>query len=214
MKWHDGRDFTADDVAYSIQLLKEGHPRGRATFASVTAVETPDPHIAIIRLSKLAPYLLTALDANECSIVAKHIYEGTDPLTNKNGAAPIGTGPFIFKEGCGSHIILEAQSRLLGQGQAGLDRIVVRFIADQSARSAAFEAVSRSAGGPPVPYADLARRFRLLPGLGAETRGYEYAGRMTQLSTSISMGLNFPGRRKVPATPTPSISRSCWMRVY
>ncbi|WP_051679241.1 ABC transporter substrate-binding protein [Xanthobacter sp. 91] len=182
VKWHDGRDFTADDVAYSIQLLKEGHPRGRATFASVTAVETPDPHTAIIRLSKPAPYLLTALDANESPIVAKHIYEGTDPLTNKNGAAPIGTGPFIFKEWVrGSHIILERNPDYWDKGKPYLDRIVVRFIADQSARSAAFEAGELDlAGGPPVPYADLAR-VSALPGLGAETRGYEYAGRMTQL---------------------------------
>ena len=33
VKWHDGRDFTSADVAYSILLLKEHHPRGRSTFA-------------------------------------------------------------------------------------------------------------------------------------------------------------------------------------
>ena len=35
VKWHDGQDFTSADVAYSIKLLKENHPRGRGTFASV-----------------------------------------------------------------------------------------------------------------------------------------------------------------------------------
>ncbi|MDI4657570.1 ABC transporter substrate-binding protein [Xanthobacter autotrophicus] len=182
VKWHDGKDFTAADVAYSIKLLKEHHPRGRGTFASVTAVETPDPATAIIRLSKPAPYLLTALDANESPIVAKHIYEGTDPLTNKNGSAPIGTGPFIFKEWVrGSHIILDRNPDYWDTGKPYLDRVVVRFIADQSARSAAFETGELDlAGGPPVPYADLAR-VSALPGLGVEKHGYEYAGRMTQL---------------------------------
>ncbi|MFG1419207.1 ABC transporter substrate-binding protein [Xanthobacter sp. V0B-10] len=182
VRWHDGQPFTAEDVAYSIKLLKEVHPRGRGTFAAVTAVETPDPHTAVIRLSKPAPYLLTALDANESPIVAKHIYEGTDPLTNKNGSAPVGTGPFIFREWVrGSHIILDRNPDYWDAGKPYLDRVVLRFIADQSARSAAFEAGELDlAGGPPVPYADLAR-VSALPGLGAEKRGYEYAARMTQL---------------------------------
>src|SRR6478735_156357 len=77
VKWHDGKPFTSDDVAYSIELLKQVHPRGRGTFANVTKVVTPDPPTAIFRLSKPAPYLLTALYAAESPIVPKHIYENT-----------------------------------------------------------------------------------------------------------------------------------------
>lgn len=29
VRWHDGKDFTAEDVAFSILALKENHPRGR-----------------------------------------------------------------------------------------------------------------------------------------------------------------------------------------
>lgn len=182
VKWHDGQDFTSADVAYSIKLLKENHPRGRATFASVTSVDTPDTLTAIIHLSKPAPYLLTALDASESPIVPKHIYEGTDPLTNKNAQAPIGTGPFVFKEWVkGDHIILERNPNYWDKGKPYLDRIVIRFIPDQSARSAAFEAGEIDlGGGPPVPRPDLAR-LEALPQFGAETRGYEYNGNMTQL---------------------------------
>lgn len=180
--WHDGRPFTADDVAYSIKLLKENHPRGRGTFASVTTVETPDPYTAVLRLSKPAPYLIAALDASESPIVPKHIYEGTDPLTNRNASAPIGTGPFLFKEWVkGSHLILERNPNYWDKGKPYLDRVVVRFIADLSARSAAFETGELDlGGGPPVARSDLAR-LQALPQLGSETRGYEYNGGMTQL---------------------------------
>ena len=41
VKWHDGKDFTSADVAYSIELLKTIHPRGRNTFANVAGVKTP-----------------------------------------------------------------------------------------------------------------------------------------------------------------------------
>ncbi|MFG1477988.1 ABC transporter substrate-binding protein [Xanthobacter sp. V4C-4] len=182
VKWHDGQDFTAQDVAYSIGLLKEKHPRGRGTYASVVAVDTPDPLTAIVRLSRPAPYLLTALDASESPIVPKHVYEGTDPLTNANAGAPIGTGPFVFKEWVkGSHIILERNPNYWDAGKPYLDRVVIRFIADQSARSAAFETGELDlAGGPPVPRSDLAR-VQALPAIGSETRGYAYNGNMTQL---------------------------------
>jgi peptide/nickel transport system substrate-binding protein len=182
VKWHDGRDFTSADVAYSIKLLKENHPRGRGTFAFVQEVQTPDPLTAIIVLSKPAPYLITALDASESPIVPKHVYEGTDPLTNKNASAPIGTGPFVFKEWVkGSHIILDRNPNYWDAGKPYLDRIVVRFIADQAARSAAFETGELDlGGGPPVPRSDIAR-LQALPQLGSETRGYEYNASMTQL---------------------------------
>jgi peptide/nickel transport system substrate-binding protein len=63
VKWHDGEPFTSADVAFSIELLKSIHPRGRSTFANVTRVSTPDARTAIIELSKPAPYLLKALSA-------------------------------------------------------------------------------------------------------------------------------------------------------
>ena len=182
VKWHDGKDFTSSDVAYSIDLLKKFHPRGRATFSAVTQVDTPDPLTAVLHLSKPAPYLLTALDASESPIVPKHVYEGTDPLTNKNASAPIGTGPFVFKEWVkGSHIILDRNPDYWDKGKPYLDRVVVRFIADKGARSAAFETGELDlGGGPPVATSDLAR-LQALPTLGSDTRGYEYNGTMTQL---------------------------------
>jgi peptide/nickel transport system substrate-binding protein len=57
VKWHDGQPFTSDDVAFSIDLLKSIHPRGRSTFANITRVSTPDVRTAVIELSKSAPYL-------------------------------------------------------------------------------------------------------------------------------------------------------------
>ena len=140
VKWHDGRDFTSADVAHSIELLKQHHPRGRGTLASVREVRTPDPHVAEIVLDKPAPYLLAALTASESPIVPRHIYEGTDPLANPNGRAPIGTGPFVFKEWKqGSHIVLERNPNYWDPGKPYLDRIVIRFIADANARAVALE---------------------------------------------------------------------------
>jgi peptide/nickel transport system substrate-binding protein len=99
VKWHDGKDFTADDVAYSITTIKQVHPRGRNTFGNLTDIKTPDPHTVTLVLSKPAPYLISALAAAETPIVPKHLYDGTKADQNPVNSAPIGTGPFIFRNG-------------------------------------------------------------------------------------------------------------------
>ncbi|MBB3660823.1 peptide/nickel transport system substrate-binding protein [Rhizobium sp. BK650] len=185
VKWHDGKPFTAEDVAYSIGLLKQVHPRGRGTFANVVKVETPDPLTAIIRLSKPAPYLLSALYAAESPIVPKHVYENVavaDVPLNKNGSAPIGTGPFVFKEWVrGSHIILERNADYWDAGKPYLDRVVVRFVPDGAARAAGFETGEFDIGGDnPIPLSDL-ERVKALPNISVDSRGYETKGDQTQL---------------------------------
>lgn len=185
VKWHDGRPFTSDDVAFSIELLKQVHPRGRGTFANVTKIETPDPLTAVIRLSKPAPYLLSALYGAESPIVPKHVYDGVaiaDVPTNANGSAPIGTGPFVFKEWVrGSHIILERNPDYWDGGKPYLDQIIVRFVPDGAARAAGFETGEFDIGGDnPIPLSDL-ERVKALPNIGVDSRGYETKGNQTQL---------------------------------
>ena len=138
--WHDGKPFTSADVASSISALKQVHPRGRATFANVAEVLTPDEHTAIIVLSKPAPYLLSALSSSESPIVPKHLYEGTDVVANPHNSAPVGTGPFVFKEFVkGSHVILDRNPNYWDKPKPYLDRLVVRFVPDAAARAAALE---------------------------------------------------------------------------
>jgi peptide/nickel transport system substrate-binding protein len=98
VKWHDGEDFDADDVVFSILALKQVHPRGRGTLANVTEVKALGSHEVQVTLSDPAPYLLKALAALESPILPQHIFDGTDIPANPALNAPIGTGPFVFKE--------------------------------------------------------------------------------------------------------------------
>ncbi|TBW38980.1 ABC transporter substrate-binding protein [Siculibacillus lacustris] len=180
--WHDGKPFTAADVAFSILTLKKVHPRGRATFANVVDVETPTPLKVILRLSKPAPYILGAFAASESPIVAKHVYEGQEIGTNPANAAPIGTGPFVFKEWVkGSHIVLERNPNYWDAPKPWLDRIIVRFIPDANARSAAFAAGEIDIGGDtPVPRSEI-ETLKASPTLDVVSDGYAYLGNQSQL---------------------------------
>ena len=100
VKWHDGQPFTAADAAYSIATIKAVHPRGRVTFANVGAIETPDDHTLVLKLEK--PALLPADGAVGLGIAdrAQASVRGRDVATNPRNNSPVGTGPFIFRNGC------------------------------------------------------------------------------------------------------------------
>ena len=189
VKWHDGKDFTSADVAYSIQLLKTIHPRGRNTYANVTEVQTPDPLTAVIVLSKPAPYLIKALTAAESPMMPRHIYEGSDPLANQNGNAPIGTGPFRFKEWVrGSHILYERNPDYWGQPMPYLDRIVFKFLPDP-APLIAFENGTADIGyRTPVALSDL-DRLKKIPTLMFETKGTSYSYNVANLQFNLDSAI-------------------------
>src|SRR5450830_755974 len=186
VKWHDGKDFTSADVAYSIELLKKIHPRGRNTFANLSEIETPDKHTVVLRLSKPAPYLIRALVATETPIVPRHIYEGTDPASNPNNTAPIGTGPFRFKEWVrGSHIVYERNADYWDKPKPFVDQLVVRVVNDPAAASVAFETNTVDLGyRTPVPLADL-ERLKQLKTLRFETKGNSYSHNVTRLEFNL-----------------------------
>lgn len=141
VKFHDGSDFTAADVKYSLLKQKDIGPRGRITFANVANIETPDPHTAVIVLSKPAPYLLKALSSAETPIVSHKRYGEADALVHENNNHPIGTGPFQFKEWVkGSHVVLEKNPNYWRKGHPYLDRVIYRFIKNAASISAAIEA--------------------------------------------------------------------------
>ncbi len=141
VKWHDGRDFTAADVRFSLLAFKKAGPRARITFANLVDVETPDPHTAVLVLSRPTPYLLRALTGGEAPILAAHSYAGDNYADSQNGIRPIGTGPFVFGEWVrGSHVVLNRNPAYWDAGQPYLDRFVTRFVGDSAAAANALEA--------------------------------------------------------------------------
>ena len=187
VKWHDGEPFTSADVAYTItEILKQHHPRGRGVFAKVSEVETPDPLTAIIRFSEPSPAVMSALSGWESPMLPKHVYEGTDVLTNPANNAPIGTGPFKFSEWeRGSHVILEKNPDYWDAGKPLVDKLVVRIYPDPSARVAAFEAGELQLGGDGLIPLNEVKRFQENPAFKVETRGTEMNNSLDMLHLNL-----------------------------
>jgi peptide/nickel transport system substrate-binding protein len=169
-----------------MNVWKVAHPRGRSIYANLTGVDTPDPLTATLRFSKPAPYVMNSLAGIEAQILPKHLYDGTDLLTNPHNIAPVGTGPFRFVEWKrGQYVALERNPDYWDQPRPYLDRIVIRFIPDAGSRSAAFEANEIDLGGAmPVALAD-ARRLAALPTLEIPTRGDEALAAMAYIEFNL-----------------------------
>jgi len=94
VKWHTGREFTADDVKYSVERIRD--PKvGGGFFLSYTrriaSVETPDKYTALVNFDPPWP---TALDLfGQLNMVDPQTMQGPDAQTTA-----IGTGPFTFVE--------------------------------------------------------------------------------------------------------------------
>jgi len=178
--WHDGTPFTSADVQYSLmELMKKVHPRGGSYYAQLTAVDTPDPYTAIFRLARPAPVIWSVLSGIETQILPRHLYEGTDILTNPWNVKPIGTGAFRFKEWArGDYVLLERNPDYWDRKAPHFDRIRFRFLPDPAAGEAALEAGEvQYTPLSPAPLSDTAR-LQKLPSLVVETRGQEFGATM------------------------------------
>ena len=141
VKWHDGEDFTSEDVQFTVmEVLKKVHPRGPNTFREVTSIDTPDDHTAVFNLANPAPYMIRGLSGYESPIVPKHLLEGQDPRTADLANNPVGTGAYKFVEWKkGQYVRLDKNENYWREGLPYIDRVVGRFIPDASTRTAAME---------------------------------------------------------------------------
>lgn len=103
--WSDGQPFTAKDVAFTLNMLRDNAPK--LNFSTdmkvwVKNVETPDDQTVKISFNSPAPqfmftYFQWHMDAG-FPIVPEHIFKGQDPLTFTNfdmaKSWPVVTGPW------------------------------------------------------------------------------------------------------------------------
>ena len=172
--WHDGKPFTSADVQYTVlEVTRKVNPRAGTAYKAVEAVDTPDAHTAIFRLSEPSPAIWSVLSSAEAPILPRHLYEGSSPLTSPWNVKLVGTGPYVFKEWRrGEFVLLERNPNYWDKSQSYINRIRFRTIPDPGARAAALEAGEvHYAPFSAVPPADVAR-LKQVPSIRIETGGY------------------------------------------
>lgn len=174
--WHDGKPFTAADVAFSaMEVWKPLQNLGRVVFRALEKVETPDDLTAVFHFSEPTPFQLVrnALPALT-AVLPKHVFTGSDIMANPANETLIGTGPFRYAEHrTGEYYRLVKSETYWGEGEPYLDEIVYRVLPDRAAAAGALEAEEIDlAAFSAVPLADL-DRISKVPGLTVISKGYE-----------------------------------------
>ena len=133
IKFHDGKELTADDVKFSVELA-QASPTARAKVANVTDVKVVDRHTVEIRTSGPAASLLANLAWIYILPKADYQARGADAFSAK----PIGSGPYKLERwDKGQRIVLAAFDGYWS-GVKAPARIVMRPITEPSTRLAEF----------------------------------------------------------------------------
>ena len=184
VRWHDGRPFTSADVKFTYeQVLLKLHPRTRTLAEFIAGVSAPSRNVVVFRLNRRYAPFLTWLDEDNGAILPRHLYEGTDPLTNPVNLRPVGTGPFKFESYTpGDRVVLVRNPSYFKPGLPRLDRVIFRNIPSAQAAQA-FEAgevdLFMFPSGPD------ALRFLNRPGITVTERGREGFARVVPLILNV-----------------------------
>jgi peptide/nickel transport system substrate-binding protein len=139
VKFHNGEDFNADSVKFSIERLANpaNKLRGSTSFAPIDRVEIVDPYTVRVHTKKPWPVFISHIALRQASMYPPKEYAGKDTATvSKN---PIGTGPYKFVRWTkDEEIVMEAFPGYWG-GAAKVKTVVFKPIPDDAVRVAALQ---------------------------------------------------------------------------
>ncbi|MFC4352591.1 ABC transporter substrate-binding protein [Fodinicurvata halophila] len=141
VKWHDGENFTAEDVIFSMdEMLRETNPRLRVNLEHVEKMEALDDYTVRFTLKQPFGPFLGLFEVGTVPMWPAHIYQGTNYQETADDNPPIGTGPFKFEEwDRGTYIHLVRNDDYHVEGQPYLDEIYWHVIPDAASRAVAYE---------------------------------------------------------------------------
>ena len=96
VKWNDNQPFSADDVAYTFDTMKE-HPAadGLGVWQFLKSVQATDSKTVVMTFQKAYPPVLATI-AGKVYIIPKHIFSSAGDPTRYLTDHPVGTGPFTL----------------------------------------------------------------------------------------------------------------------
>lgn len=132
VKWHDGVEFTAEDVMFGYQkIIDPNIPTAYASaFEEVENAEVLDRYT--FKVTYKEPFAPGLASWGSLVVLPRHLLEGEDITQSPLTRSPVGTGPYRFVEWkTGEKIALEYNPDYF-EGRPYIDRYVYRIIPEQA----------------------------------------------------------------------------------
>ena len=145
VKFHNGREMTADDVVYSFQRVLGQTDYGdigalgssASYYGGIASIEANDDYTVTMTLSEPNAAFMANLTSSYGAIVCKEVVEANDGSLSAIDTM-CGTGPFMYKDSVvDNYITLVKNPDYWEEGAPKLDGITYYLLADESARLAA-----------------------------------------------------------------------------
>jgi len=139
VKFHNGEDFNADSVKFSLERLANpaNKLRGSSSYALLERVEIVDPFTVKVHTKKPWPVFVAHLALRQAAMYPPKEYAGKDPAAISRN--PIGTGPYKFVRWAkDEEIVMEAFPGYWA-GPAKIKTVVFKPIPDDAVRVAALQ---------------------------------------------------------------------------
>lgn len=104
VRWSDGQRFTAEDVRFTIDRLKDTESIYSSNVNNVTGLDIIDDYTVKINLDREIPFFEYNLTF---PILSREYYDDEDFTTTAKNSNPVGTGKFKISEAESSYILLE-----------------------------------------------------------------------------------------------------------
>ncbi|WP_202080481.1 ABC transporter substrate-binding protein [Caldalkalibacillus salinus] len=175
VQFHNGREMTANDVAYSFERILDPETASiaKSYFDRISDIEVISPYaIKIVLEEPYGPFLSYVASVN-AAIVPQEVVEEHGDLMQ----VAVGTGPFKLVEWVpDTHVMLEKNDKYFMEGQPRLDGIYYVTMKDESSRLAAIrtgEVHVTPLSSPSIP---LVENHDDLVVNGYQSNQYSYVG--------------------------------------
>lgn len=130
--FHDGHPVTAEHVRFSYDRARgpQSVNAQKGFFTVIAGIDTPDPHTAVVHLTRRDALFLFHMAQGDAAIVEPETAE-----TNKR--SPVGTGPYRFDRWVGGDRVTLVRNPAYDGPQPAIATVTFRFISDPAAQVSA-----------------------------------------------------------------------------
>lgn len=134
IKWHDGEAFTAEDVKFTIDAIRnpENESEIFSNYEDVEEITVVDDHTISFKLK--APNVAFP-EYMTIGILPKHLLEGENMQESDYFRFPIGTGPYKMESWDEGQAITLVKNEDYFKGAPNIDKVIFKIVVDDNAKA-------------------------------------------------------------------------------